>query len=148
MRLAIDQQALFAQHLVTQLAGPLGGALVTGLFEADQSKEAGIEAQRHRVAELKRKLASIDSWEARELLAVADALVRKSVWIVGGDGWAYDIGAGGLDHVLGSGRNANALVPTQRFIPIPEGDCPKPLRAPRVRNWRPAANTGAHNAWP
>ena len=79
MRLAIDQQALFAQHLVTQLAGPLGGALVTGLLEADQSKEAGIEAQRHRVAELKRKLASIDSWEARELLAVADALVRKSV---------------------------------------------------------------------
>src|SRR5438874_13808561 len=110
MRLAIDQQALFAQHLVTQLAGPLGGALVTGLLEADQSKEAGIEAQRHRVAELKRKLASIDSWEARELLAVADALVRKSVWIVGGDGWAYDIGAGGLDHVLAIGKNINVLV--------------------------------------
>src|SRR5881275_2992612 len=110
MRLAIDQQALFAQHLVTQLAGPLGGALVTGLLEADQSKEAGIEAQRHRVAELKRKLASIDSWEARELLAVADTLVRKSVWLVGGDGWAYDIGAGGLDHVLGSGMNVNVLV--------------------------------------
>jgi pyruvate-ferredoxin/flavodoxin oxidoreductase len=80
------------------------------LLEADQSKEPGIEAQRRRVAELKRKLAGIDSPEARDLLAVADTLVRKSVWLVGGDGWAYDIGAGGLDHVLGSGRNVNVLV--------------------------------------
>ena len=110
MRLAVDQQNLYAQHLLTQLSGPLGGALVTGLLEADQSKESGIEAQRQRVAELKRKVASIDLPAARELLAVADALVRKSVWIVGGDGWAYDIGAGGLDHVLGSGRNVNVLV--------------------------------------
>jgi pyruvate-ferredoxin/flavodoxin oxidoreductase len=110
MRLAVDHQALYAQHLLTQLSGPMGSALVTALLEADQSKEAGLEAQRQRVAELKRKLTSIDAWEARELLAVADALVRKSVWIVGGDGWAYDIGAGGLDHVLGSGRNVNVLV--------------------------------------
>ena len=110
MRLAVDQQNLYAQQLLTRLSGPLGGTLVTGLLEADQSKESGIEAQRQRVAELKRKLASIDLPAARELLAVADALVRKSVWIVGGDGWAYDIGAGGLDHVLGSGRNVNVLV--------------------------------------
>src|SRR5205809_3949252 len=110
MRLAMDQQAVFAHHLLTQLSGPLGGVLVTGLREADQSKEAGIKAQRQRVAELKGKLAGIDSAEARALLAVADALVRKSVWIVGGDGWAYDIGAAGLDHVLGSGRNVNVLV--------------------------------------
>ena len=110
MRLAMDQQAVFAHHLLTQLSGPLGGVLVTGLREADQSKEAGIKAQRQRVAELKGKLAGIDSAEARALLAVADALVRKSVWIVGGDGWAYDIGAAGLDHVLGSGRNVNLLV--------------------------------------
>jgi pyruvate-ferredoxin/flavodoxin oxidoreductase len=110
MRLAMDQQAVFAHHLLTQLSGRLGGVLVTGLREADQSKEAGIKAQRQRVAELKGKLAGIDSAEARALLAVADALVRKSVWIVGGDGWAYDIGAAGLDHVLGSGRNVNLLV--------------------------------------
>jgi pyruvate-ferredoxin/flavodoxin oxidoreductase len=110
MRLAVDQQTLYAQQLLRRLSGPLGGTLVTGLLEADQSKEAGIEAQRLRVAELKRKLAAIDSQEARELLAVADTLVRKSVWLVGGDGWAYDIGAGGLDHVLGSGRNVNVLV--------------------------------------
>ena len=110
MRLGIDQQALFARHLLTQLSGLLGGARVAGLLEAEQSQEAGIEAQRQRVAELKRKLADIDSAEARALLGVADTLVRKSVWIVGGDGWAYDIGAGGLDHVLGSGRNVNVLV--------------------------------------
>ena len=110
MRLAVDQQNLYAQQLLTGLSGPLGGALVAGLLEADQSKEPGIEAQRQRVAELKRKLASIDLPAARELLTVADTLVRKSVWLVGGDGWAYDIGAGGLDHVLGSGRNVNVLV--------------------------------------
>src|SRR5207237_284304 len=103
-------QAVFAHHLLTQLSGSLGGVLVTGLREADQSKEAGIKAQRQRVAELKGKLAGIDSAEARALLAVADALVRKSVWIVGGDGWAYDIGYGGLDHVLASGQNVNLLV--------------------------------------
>jgi pyruvate-ferredoxin/flavodoxin oxidoreductase len=110
MRLAIDQHTLYAKQLLRQLAGQLGEALITGLLEADQSKEPGIEAQRQRVAALKRRLASIDSPEARALLAVADTLVRKSVWLVGGDGWAYDIGAGGLDHVLGSSRNVNVLV--------------------------------------
>ncbi len=110
MRLAVDHQNLYAQQLLTRLSGPLGGTLVTALLEADQSKESGIEAQRQRVAELKRKLATIDLPTARELLTVADMLVRKSVWLVGGDGWAYDIGAGGLDHVLGSGRNVNVLV--------------------------------------
>jgi pyruvate-ferredoxin/flavodoxin oxidoreductase len=110
MRLAVDQHALYAKDLVRRLSNQLGDALVKGLLEADQSKEAGIEAQRQRVVELKSKLASIDSPEARALLSVADTLVRKSVWLVGGDGWAYDIGAGGLDHVLGSGRNVNILV--------------------------------------
>ncbi len=110
MRLAIDQHTLYAKQLLTRLAGQLGEVLVKSLLETDQSKEPGIEAQRQRVTELKRKLASMDLPEARALLAVADTLVRKSVWLVGGDGWAYDIGAGGLDHVLGSGRNVNVLV--------------------------------------
>jgi pyruvate-ferredoxin/flavodoxin oxidoreductase len=110
MRLALDQQAAYAKGLVSRLGSQLGENLVKGLLEADQSKESGIEAQRQCVAELKRKLALIDSTEARALLAVANTLVRKSVWLVGGDGWAYDIGAGGLDHVLGSGRNVNVLV--------------------------------------
>jgi pyruvate-ferredoxin/flavodoxin oxidoreductase len=110
MRLAIDQQAAYARELVKRLAPTLGNALARELLEADQSTEKGIEAQRERVAEVKRKMKGIDSLEARDLLAVADTLVRKSVWIIGGDGWAYDIGAGGLDHVLGSGMNVNVLV--------------------------------------
>jgi pyruvate-ferredoxin/flavodoxin oxidoreductase len=110
MRLAVDQHAQYAKELVARLSAQLGDTFTEGLLEADQSKESGIEAQRQRVAELRRKLASIDSLEARALLSVADSLVRKSVWLVGGDGWAYDIGAGGLDHVLGSGRNINVLV--------------------------------------
>jgi pyruvate-ferredoxin/flavodoxin oxidoreductase len=77
---------------------------------ADQSDEAGIYDQRERVAILKNKLAGMKSEEARHLLALADALVKKDVWIIGGDGWAYDIGFGGLDHVLASGRNVNILV--------------------------------------
>jgi pyruvate-ferredoxin/flavodoxin oxidoreductase len=110
MRLALDKQADYARDLVTRLASHLGDSLATGLLNADQSNEAGIEAQRERVAELKKKISSLDLPAARDLLVIADALVRKSVWLVGGDGWAYDIGAGGLDHVLGSGMNVNVLV--------------------------------------
>ena len=113
MRLAVDKHAEYARQLLARLAARIGENLVAALLAADQSTEAGIAGQRERVAELKQKLSppdSPDSPEARDLLAVADALVRKSVWLVGGDGWAYDIGAGGLDHVLGSGANVNVLV--------------------------------------
>ncbi len=79
-------------------------------MKRDQASEAGIDEQRERVAELKQKLAAIKTPEAQGLLGVADKLVRKSVWILGGDGWAYDIGFGGLDHVLACGRNVNVLV--------------------------------------
>lgn len=77
---------------------------------ADQSSQAGIEAQRARVAELKKTLASCPEPDAKRLLTVADYLVKKSVWCIGGDGWAYDIGYGGLDHVIASGKNINLLV--------------------------------------
>jgi len=110
MRLAADKKNDYALDLVRRLATHLGEALATAVLNADQKTEAGIEAQRERVIEIKRKIASLSLPEARELLAVADSLVRKSVWLVGGDGWAYDIGAGGLDHVLGSGMNVNVLV--------------------------------------
>jgi pyruvate-ferredoxin/flavodoxin oxidoreductase len=109
MRLALDRQAEYARELIGRLDAALG-ELAGALLEADQSTEAGIEAQRERVAALKARLVSIDSPPARELASVADALVKKSVWIIGGDGWAYDIGFGGLDHVLASGRNVNVLV--------------------------------------
>jgi pyruvate-ferredoxin/flavodoxin oxidoreductase len=110
MRLAIDKQAGYARELVIRLAPQLGDSLVNGVLSADQTSETGIEAQRERVAELKKRVIPLDSPAARDLLAIADALVRRSVWLVGGDGWAYDIGAGGLDHVLGSGMNVNVLV--------------------------------------
>jgi pyruvate-ferredoxin/flavodoxin oxidoreductase len=110
MRLAVDKQRDYAIELLRRLAGSVGNDLAGNILRADQSAESGIAAQRVRVVELKQKLSSIDSLEARDLLAVADSLVIKSVWLVGGDGWAYDIGAGGLDHVLGSGMNVNVLV--------------------------------------
>ena len=109
-RLAIDKQKDYAEVLLRRLSGKLGGDLVAGLIEANQLDEAGIAAQRARVADLKKRLAGAKEAEAKDLLAVSDSLVRKSVWIMGGDGWAYDIGYGGLDHVLAAGRDVNILV--------------------------------------
>jgi pyruvate-ferredoxin/flavodoxin oxidoreductase len=110
MRLTIDKQNEFARELVKRMREIIGGTLADELLNADQSTEQGIRAQRERVAALKAKLANVDSLDAKNLIAVADMLVKKSVWIVGGDGWAYDIGYGGLDHVIASGRNVNILV--------------------------------------
>jgi pyruvate-ferredoxin/flavodoxin oxidoreductase len=110
MRLAVDQQKNYAETLLVRLAPDLGDELVQATLTADQSNEDGVSAQRERVAQIREKLATIGSADAGHLIAVADALVRKSVWIVGGDGWAYDIGFGGLDHVLGSGQNVKVLV--------------------------------------
>jgi pyruvate-ferredoxin/flavodoxin oxidoreductase len=110
MRLTLDKQTEYALELVGRLRETLGVELAKAVTNADQSTEAGIVAQRQRVAEIKEKLAGLTGPEARELLSLADALVKKSVWIVGGDGWAYDIGYGGLDHVLASGYNVNILV--------------------------------------
>lgn len=110
MRLTVDKQLEFARELLPMLADKIGESLVDEILNADQSDETGIRAQRERVALLKEKLNSIPDATAKTLLSFADILVRKSVWIVGGDGWAYDIGYGGLDHVLASGRNVNVLV--------------------------------------
>ncbi len=110
MRIALDQQKEFAEMLVKRLVPSIGDELATALLVASQKTETEIDQQRERVKALKTKLASNDSSDARNLLAIADVLVRKSVWILGGDGWAYDIGSGGLDHVLGSGKNVNVLV--------------------------------------
>ncbi len=109
-RLTIDKHIEYARELTADLRSELGDELTDGILNADQSEESGIFAQRERVAELKEKLSGVDSNTARQLLTIADNLVKKSVWIMGGDGWAYDIGFGGLDHVLASGRNVNVLV--------------------------------------
>ena len=109
-RLTLDKLGEYARELVTILAPKIGDTLVSGLLEADQTTEPGVREQRARVAALKETLKGIRDPQAASLLNVADYLVKKSVWILGGDGWAYDIGYGGLDHVLASGRNVNVLV--------------------------------------
>ncbi len=110
MRLAVDALAAEARRLLRALGGRVGDELVGGLLEAVQADEAGLAAQRARVVALRQALAAAEEPNARRLGLVADYLVRKSVWIVGGDGWAYDIGYGGLDHVLSLDRDVNVLV--------------------------------------
>jgi pyruvate-ferredoxin/flavodoxin oxidoreductase len=109
-RVSIDKQTEFARELIRRLSGTVGEELANALISAPQKDEADIFEQRQRVELLKEKLRDVNVPEAKQLMALADMLVKKSVWIVGGDGWAYDIGYGGLDHVLASGRNVNVLV--------------------------------------
>ena len=110
MRIALDKQHQYAKELLASLREPLGGESVDAILNADQSDEAGIYEQRERVAALKQQLQSLSEPAAQTLVQLADSLCKKSVWIIGGDGWAYDIGFGGVDHVLASGRNVNILV--------------------------------------
>jgi pyruvate-ferredoxin/flavodoxin oxidoreductase len=110
LRLAVDHHAQAARAFVARLRGVIGEGLADGLLAADQSNESGIRAQRERVRAARQALALVDLPEARRLETLADYLVTKSIWLVGGDGWAYDIGFGGLDHVLASGHNVNILV--------------------------------------
>ncbi|HRE38029.1 MAG TPA: pyruvate:ferredoxin (flavodoxin) oxidoreductase [Chitinophagaceae bacterium] len=110
MRITADKQLDVAASLLNQLKGELGEAYVKEILEAKQTLESEIVEQRNRVDGLKEKLKGMNSPAASHLLSVADQLVRRSVWLVGGDGWAYDIGYGGLDHALASGRNINVLV--------------------------------------
>lgn len=118
-RLTLDKRTEYARELVTALRPVIENELADGLLNADQTNEAGILKQRGRVQALKERLGAFidrkaaadrEIAKAKELLSISDVLVKKSVWIVGGDGWAYDIGYGGLDHVLASGRNVNVLV--------------------------------------
>jgi pyruvate-ferredoxin/flavodoxin oxidoreductase len=110
LRLALERQAEEARRLLAELAPEVGDALAAEILAETSGDERALAAQRARVAELERRLAALDSKPARRLASLAGDLVRKSVWIVGGDGWAYDIGSPGLDHVLASGRDVNVLV--------------------------------------
>ncbi|MCU0489523.1 MAG: pyruvate:ferredoxin (flavodoxin) oxidoreductase, partial [Anaerolineales bacterium] len=110
MRLTLDKQSEYARELVGQLSNAIGEQLAFDLLNSEQKDEAGLRAQRERIVELKKRLQGSNDPKARDLLSIADVLARKSVWIIGGDGWAYDIGYGGLDHVLATGRNVNILV--------------------------------------
>jgi pyruvate-ferredoxin/flavodoxin oxidoreductase len=124
-RVSIDKQKEFAAELLQKLAPSVGQDLVEALLLANQTDEAGIYDQRERVAALKQKVQTLECKEAKLLLTLADQLVRKSVWIVGGDGWAYDIGYGGLDHVLASGRDVNVLVLDTEVYSNTGGQCSK-----------------------
>jgi pyruvate-ferredoxin/flavodoxin oxidoreductase len=110
MRLTLDKQNEFAHELLSTMGAELGDTVITDILNADQSTETGVRLQRKRVEAVKTKLEKSKHVNAKMLLGVADALVKKSVWIIGGDGWAYDIGYGGLDHVISTGRNVNILV--------------------------------------
>jgi len=110
MRLTLDKQGEYVRELLASMTNELGESFVNEMLNADQTSEAGIRQQRERVNVLKSRLQGMSDPRASNLLSLADILVRKSVWIIGGDGWAYDIGYGGLDHVLASGRNVNILV--------------------------------------
>jgi pyruvate-ferredoxin/flavodoxin oxidoreductase len=124
-RVSIDQQQQFAGELLHRLSPQVGRVLAGEILNARQRDEADIFEQRARVAELKRKLAWLSDPYAKRLLALADMLVRKSVWIVGGDGWGYDIGYGGLDHVLASGRNVKVLLLDTEVYSNTGGQCSK-----------------------
>ncbi|MDT7718855.1 MAG: pyruvate-ferredoxin/flavodoxin oxidoreductase [Pseudonocardiales bacterium] len=110
LRLAADGQTELARRRLAELRDTVGAELVDSILEAPQLRESELRAQRERVSALMRRLDGLDLPAATDLASVVDHLVRRSVWIVGGDGWAYDIGSGGLDHVLASGRNVNVLV--------------------------------------
>jgi pyruvate-ferredoxin/flavodoxin oxidoreductase len=110
MRLALDKQVEYAFELVDRLSSEIGDDLVREIKNADQSTERGLQEQRDRVKVLEKKLKKIEKAEAENLLSLIDVLAKKSVWIVGGDGWAYDIGYGGLDHVIAQRRKVNILV--------------------------------------
>jgi len=124
-RLTLDKQAEYAREMIGQLRDTIGVNIADAILNADQSDEAGIHDQQDRVAGLKKRLLEIDSPEAKRLHAVADALAKKSVWAVGGDGWAYDIGYGGLDHVFASDRNVNVLVLDTEVYSNTGGQCSK-----------------------
>ncbi len=124
-RLTIDKQNETARDYMMELKDEIGADLVEEILNADQSEEEGIFAQRDRVARLKQKLAGNTDTRAVNLVSIADSFVKKSVWSVGGDGWAYDIGYGGLDHVLASGRNINLLVLDTGVYSNTGGQCSK-----------------------
>jgi len=124
-RVSIDKQQEFAGELLQHLSPQVGRVLTAEILNARQRDEADVFDQRERVAELKSRLQSLGGSHAKRLLALADTFVRKSVWIVGGDGWGYDIGYGGLDHVLASGRNVKVLLLDTEVYSNTGGQCSK-----------------------
>jgi pyruvate-ferredoxin/flavodoxin oxidoreductase len=124
-RVSLDKQREFATELLRSLNGEINGKLVEEILSADQKDAAGVFSQRERISLLKPELEKLSSPEAKRLLPLADTLVRKSVWVIGGDGWGYDIGYGGLDHVLASGSNVKVLLLDTEVYSNTGGQCSK-----------------------
>ncbi|HUN64996.1 MAG TPA: pyruvate:ferredoxin (flavodoxin) oxidoreductase [Bacteroidota bacterium] len=143
IRLTVDKHTEIARELVRKLAGPIGETLATALLNAIQTDEAGIYEQRERVGLLKTKLLEIGTPDAVNLHSLADNLVKRSVWIMGGDGWAYDIGYGGLDHVLASGRNVNILVLDTEVYSNTGGQMSKSTPRSAIAKFAAAGKSGA-----
>lgn len=135
MRFSIDQQTHFAKTLLEGLKDKIGAELVEKILANPQATDVEIDDQRANVKALRDKLAGIDTPEAKHLNKLADYLIKKSVWILGGDGWAYDIGFGGLDHAIASGKTSISWLWIPVFTPIPAVSS---LRLPR---WVPAPNS-------
>ncbi|MDP2365458.1 MAG: pyruvate:ferredoxin (flavodoxin) oxidoreductase, partial [Ignavibacteria bacterium] len=149
-RLAIDKHNLHAKQLLKSFSAEVGNDLVDGLINATQKDEAEIYEQRERVDALKKKIndmlkAGVDgkTSDLKHLLSLADYLVKKSVWIMGGDGWAYDIGYGGLDHVIASGKNVNILVLDTEVYSNTGGQCSKSTPRGAVAKFAAAGKPGA-----
>lgn len=143
MRIAIDKQMEHAKELLHRLKSKLDNQLIDDILSAEQSDEAGIYEQRQRVAQLKVQLKTKDDPQSRTLLQLADSLCRKSVWLVGGDGWAYDIGYGGLDHVLASGRDVNILVLDSEVYSNTGGQTSKATPRGAIAKYSAGGKTGA-----
>jgi pyruvate-ferredoxin/flavodoxin oxidoreductase len=141
MRLAANKHLSEARRLVHGLRAEIGAELVEEILGAPQQTESQIRGQRQRVSELKRRLVAIGSGQAKHLLTLADHLVRRSIWIVGGDGWAYDIGSSGVDHVLASGRDVNILVLDTEVYSNTGGQASKSTPMAAVAKF---ANAGKH----
>jgi pyruvate-ferredoxin/flavodoxin oxidoreductase len=145
MRLTVDKYTEYAHELAERVmsSGKCSAELKDLLSKAkaeDQSTQSGIETQRQRVAAMKKMLAGCDCEDCKELLSLADYFIKRSVWGLGGDGWAYDIGYGGLDHVLASGRNINMLVLDTEVYSNTGGQLQSPLPWERWLNSLPAVN--------
>lgn len=141
-RVSLDKQRAFAAELLSSLASEVGKELVQSILGAEQGEEAGLQEQRERVAQLKQRLAALPGKTARQLEGLADTLVRKSVWIVGGDGWGYDIGFGGLDHVLASGANVKVLLLDTEVYSNTGGQCSKSTPRGAVAKFASAGKRG------
>jgi len=146
MRIAVDTQAAHARSLVEHLRAVLGDELADGLLSRPVER-GRIYEQRERVALLKQHLTGIDSADARRLEGIADLLVRKSVWLIGGDGWAYDIGYGGLDHVLATGRDVNILVLDTEVYSNTGGQTSKATPLGAVAKFSAGARRWARRTW-